>query len=93
MPRFFLSRCRSNCGGEQARFNNMFRSMRCGSNESETHLMFKLLHQNGGRKNRDICPLRMVRKGSEISEPSNDGRMTVRGVVESLGNGKALRFG
>lgn len=67
--------------------------MRCGSNESEPHLMFRLLHQNGGGKNRDTCPLRVVQKGSEISEPSNDGRMAVLGVVESLENGKALRFG
>ena len=37
MPCFFLLQCRRNCKGEQARFNNMFRNITCGSNEPDLH--------------------------------------------------------
>ena len=45
------------------------------------------------KKNRDICPLRVVRNGSETAGRTSDGRMLVGGVVEGLGNGEDVRFG
>ena len=45
-----------------------------------------------GEKIKTSAHLRVVRKGAETAERSNGSRMTVRGVVEGLGNGD-LRTG
>ena len=91
MPWFFLLYCRRNCVGERTRFNDMFRNMTCGSNESDLpYSCVKMEEQN----RKETCALlRVVRNGSETSERSNGGRMTVRGVVEGLKNGETLGFG
>ena len=56
-----------------------------------TSLISRAAASNG--KKIDKFALCVVRNESETSERSNDGQMTVRGVVEGLGNGEDLRFG
>ena len=65
----------------------MFRSMTCGSNESELPYSCIKIEE----KIQTSAVRRVFGNGSETSERSNDGLMTVCGVVEGLGNGEALR--
>ena len=90
MPCFFLLQCRRNCKGEQARFNNMFRNMTCGSNEPDLPSSCIKVEEKESRH-----PPSFRWSGTGLKPPSDrtDGLMTFRGVIEGFGNGEALRFG
>ena len=50
-------------------------------------------HQNEGKRIGTSALLHVVQNGSEVSKRSNNGRVTLPGVVEGLGIGKNCRFG